>query len=87
MFLRKVNFLFVQHLPPCALVLLVNHYILEPVLKNFDHLIVEVMRPLDNAQKESKYHNPHVSNLTFKKFSEGIALHILDGNPGSINNS
>ena len=45
------------------------------------------MRPLDNAQKESKYHNPHVSNLTFKKFSEGIALHILDGNPGSINNS
>lgn len=49
------------------------------------------MTLLDNAQKEvyfaSRYHNPHVSNLTFKKFSEGIALHILDGNPGSINNS
>ena len=46
------------------------------------------MRLLDNAQKEvyfaSRYHNPYVSNLTFKKFSE--ALHILDGNPGSINN-
>jgi predicted transcriptional regulator len=57
-------------------------------IKDFDRLIVEVMRLLDNAEKEvyfaSRYHDPHVSNLTFKKFSEGITMHILDGNPGSI---
>jgi hypothetical protein len=58
------------------------------IIKDFDRLIVEVMRLLYNAEKEvyfaSRYHDPHVSNLTFKKFSEGVTLHILDGNPGSI---
>ena len=49
---------------------------------------LEVMRLLDNAEKEvyfaSRYHDPHISNLTFKKFSEGITFHILDANPGAI---
>jgi hypothetical protein len=58
------------------------------IIKDFDRLIVEVMRLLDNAEKEvyfaSRYHDPHVSNLTFKKFSEGVTMHILDGNPDSI---
>jgi hypothetical protein len=58
------------------------------IVKDFDQLIVEVMRLLDNAGKEiyfaSRYHDPHVSDLTFKKFSEGVSVHIMDGNPSSI---
>lgn len=58
------------------------------IVRDFDRLIIEVMRVLDNAEKEiyfaSRYHDPHVSNLTFKKFSNGVALHILDGTPGQI---
>lgn len=58
------------------------------IIKDFNRLIVEVMRLLDNARKEvyfaSRYHDPHISNLTLKKFSEGIKMHILDGNPGAI---
>jgi hypothetical protein len=58
------------------------------IAKDFDSLIIEAMRILDNAGKEiyfaSRYHDAHVSNLTFKKFSEGVALHILDGTPSQI---
>jgi len=58
------------------------------IAKDFDSLIIEVMRLLDNATKEiyfaSRYHDPHISNLTFKKFSNGVALHILDGTPNQI---
>ena len=58
------------------------------IAKDFDSLIIEVMRILDNASKEiyfaSRYHDTHVANLTFKKFSNGVALHILDGTPSQI---
>jgi DNA-binding transcriptional ArsR family regulator len=55
------------------------------ILKDFDSLIVEVLRVLDNAKKEvyfaSRYHDPHVSSLAIKKFASGVKLHIIDGNP------
>lgn len=58
------------------------------ILKDFDRLIVEVMRVLDNAKDEiyfaSRYHDPHVSELTFRKFSNGVRLHIIDGTPSQI---
>jgi hypothetical protein len=44
-----------------------------------------VLRVLENAKKEiyfaSRYHDPHVSSLTIKKFTSGVRLHIIDGNP------
>ena len=58
------------------------------VIKDFDRLIIEVMRVLDNAEDEiyfaSRYHDPHVSDLVFKKFNDGVRLHIIDGTPSEI---
>jgi predicted transcriptional regulator len=55
------------------------------IVRNFESLIVEVLRMLDNAKKEvyfaSRYHDPHVSTLAIKKFASGVKLHIIDGNP------
>lgn len=56
--------------------------------KQFDDLIVEVLKVLDNAEKEvyfaTRYHDPHVSAKVFEKLSKGVNVHILDGNPGQI---
>jgi hypothetical protein len=58
------------------------------VVKRFENLIPDVMKVLDNAEKEvyfaTRYHDPHVSNLVFQKFGKGVAIHILDGNPEQI---
>lgn len=58
------------------------------VLKDFNHLIIEVMRVLDNAQKNiyfaSRYHDPHVSSKLFESFSKGVGVHIIDGTPEQI---
>ena len=58
------------------------------VVKDFNRLIVEVIRLLENAQREiyfaTRYHDPHVSSKTFEKFAKGATLHILDGNPEPI---
>jgi DNA-binding transcriptional ArsR family regulator len=58
------------------------------VIKDFNSLIIEVMKLMENAQKEiyfaSRYHDPHVASKTFEKFSKGLTLHILDGNPEPI---
>jgi hypothetical protein len=58
------------------------------VVKRFEQLIPEVMRVLDNAESEvyfaTRYYDPHVSNLVFQKFSKGVTIHILDGNPDQI---
>jgi DNA-binding HxlR family transcriptional regulator len=58
------------------------------VLKDFNRLIIEVMRVLDNAQKNiyfaSRYHDPHVSGKLFESFSKGIGVHIIDGTPDQI---
>jgi hypothetical protein len=46
------------------------------------------LKVLDNADEEvyfaTKYHDPHISNLVFRKFGEGDTIHILDGNPEQI---
>jgi CRISPR/Cas system-associated protein endoribonuclease Cas2 len=58
------------------------------IVKQFDDLIVEVLKVLDNAEKEiylaTRYHDPHVSNKVFEKFGKGVTIHILDGNPEQI---
>ena len=58
------------------------------VLKNFNNLIHEVMKLLENAQKEiflaSRYHDPFVSQKLIEKFSKGVEIHLLDGNPPNI---
>ena len=58
------------------------------VVKKFDDLIVEVLKVMDNAEKEiyfaTRYHDPYVSSKVFEKLSKGVTIHILDGNPGQI---
>ncbi len=55
------------------------------IIRDYDKLIIEVLRLLDNAKKEiylaSRYHDPHVSSLVIKKFASGLRLHVIDGNP------
>jgi hypothetical protein len=58
------------------------------VVKKFNDLIVEVLKVMDNAEKEiyfaTRYHDPYVSTKVFEKFSKGVTIHILDGNPEQI---
>jgi hypothetical protein len=58
------------------------------VVNQFDDLIVEVLKVLDNAESEvyfaTRYYDPHVSAKIFEKFSKGVTIHILDGNPEQI---
>ena len=55
------------------------------IIRDYEKLIIEVLRLLDNAKKEiylaSRYHDPHVSSLVIKKFELGVRLHVIDGNP------
>ena len=58
------------------------------IVKDFNSLVVEVIKLLYNAEKEiffaSRYHDPHASSKMIEKFNEGLTLHILDGNPEPI---
>ena len=58
------------------------------VVRQFNDLIVEVLKVLDNAEKEvyfaTSYHDPHVSSKVFEKIGKGVTIHILDGNPEQI---
>jgi hypothetical protein len=58
------------------------------VVKRFDDLVVEILKVLDNAEKEvyfaTRYHDPHVSSKVFEKLAKGVTIHILDGNPEQI---
>jgi hypothetical protein len=58
------------------------------VIKQYNDLIVEVLKVLDNAEKEvyfaTRYHDPHVSSKVFEKLAKGVTIHILDGNPDQI---
>jgi hypothetical protein len=58
------------------------------VAKKFDDLIIEVLKVMDNAQKEiyfaTRYHDQHVSSRVFEKLGKGVTVHILDGNPEQI---
>ena len=58
------------------------------IVRQYDDLIVEVLKVLDNAEKEvyfaTRYHDPHVSAKVFEKLARGVTVHILDGNPEQI---
>jgi predicted transcriptional regulator len=58
------------------------------VANRFDDLIVEVLKVLENAEREvyfaTRYYDPHVSAKIFEKFAKGVTIHILDGNPDQI---
>ncbi len=74
----------------CELKNLVNltHLSSFNIIKDFNGLVIEVIKLLYNAQREiffaSRYHDPSVSARMIEKFNEGINLHILDGNPDGI---
>src|SRR5207249_931800 len=58
------------------------------VIKDFNRLIIEVIRMFEDAKKEvyfaSRYHDPHVSKKMFEKIEKGVTVHFLDGNPEQI---
>jgi hypothetical protein len=58
------------------------------IIKDFNRLIIEVIRMLEDAKKEiyfaSRYHDPHVSKKMFEKIEKGVTVHFLDGNPPQI---
>jgi predicted transcriptional regulator len=59
------------------------------VIKDFNRLVIEVMKLLEGAQHEvfmaTRYHDPHFANLLFKKIAnEGLTMHMIDGNPDQI---
>jgi DNA-binding transcriptional ArsR family regulator len=58
------------------------------VIKDFSGVIMEVLKLLENAQKEiyfaTRYHDPYISSKMFEKFRKGVSLHVLDGNPEPI---
>jgi predicted transcriptional regulator len=59
------------------------------VIKDYNKLVLEVMRLMESAEKEvymaSRYYDPHFSNLMFHKIAnEGIMMHLLDGLPDQI---
>jgi len=59
------------------------------IIKDFNSLVIEVIRMLEDATKEiyfaSRYHDPFVSNKMFDKIEKGVIVHFLDGNPQQIN--
>ena len=59
------------------------------VIKDYNRLVLEVIKLLESAQKEvymaSRYHDPHFSKLMFQKVAkEGLMMHLLDGLPDQI---
>ena len=58
------------------------------VIKDFSNLIHEVMKLLENAQREiflaSRYHDPFISQKIIEKFGKGVEIHLLDGNPSNV---
>jgi hypothetical protein len=58
------------------------------IIKDFNRLIIEVIRMLEDAKQEiyfaSRYHDPYVSSKMFEKVEKGVTVHFLDGNPQQI---
>jgi predicted transcriptional regulator len=58
------------------------------VIKDYNHLILEVTKLMESAQNEvfmaTRYHDPHFSNLMFNKIADGIKMHLLDSLPEQI---
>lgn len=59
------------------------------VIKDYEHLVMEVTRLLESAQKEvylaTRYHDSNFSRIMFSKVADGLAFHMLDGLPEKIN--
>lgn len=58
------------------------------VVKDYNKLILEVIKLMGLAQREvflaTRYHDPNFSKIMFKRISEGISMHLLDGLPEAI---
>jgi len=58
------------------------------VVKDYNKLIMEVIKLMGLAQKEvylaTRYHAPNFSKIMFKRISEGVTMHMLDGLPEQI---
>ncbi|AIC16913.1 hypothetical protein [Nitrososphaera viennensis] len=58
------------------------------VVKNYNQLVAEVIKLLGIAQKEvylaTRYHDPTFAKIIFKKISEGLTVHMMDGLPEQI---
>jgi predicted transcriptional regulator len=58
------------------------------VVKDYNKLILEVIKLMGLAQKEvylaTRYHDPNFSKIMFKRISEGVTMHLLDGLPEQI---
>jgi DNA-binding transcriptional ArsR family regulator len=58
------------------------------IVKDFNGLVNEVIKILENAQREiyfaTRYHDPHISSRIFDRFTDGVKLNLLDGNPEQI---
>jgi DNA-binding transcriptional ArsR family regulator len=58
------------------------------IIKDFNRLIIEVIRMLEDAKNEiyfaSRYHDPHVSKKMLEKVEKGVNVHLLDGNQPQI---
>jgi hypothetical protein len=58
------------------------------IIKDFNRLIIEVIRMFEDAKKEiyfaSRYHDPHVSKKMLEKVEKGVTVHFLDGNAKQI---
>jgi DNA-binding HxlR family transcriptional regulator len=54
------------------------------IIKDFKHLILEVLKLLDNATEEvffaSRYYDEHVSAKILELHSRGVKVHLMDGN-------
>lgn len=58
------------------------------VVKDYNKLVLEVIKLMGLAQKEvylaTRYHDPNFSKLMFKRISDGVTMHMLDGLPEQI---
>jgi DNA-binding transcriptional ArsR family regulator len=58
------------------------------VIKDYNHLVIEVTKLLEIAQKEvhlaTRYHDPHFAKLLYKKVADGVTLHMIDSLPEQI---
>jgi DNA-binding transcriptional ArsR family regulator len=58
------------------------------VIKDYNHLVIEVTKILETAQKEvhlaTRYHDPHFAKLLYKKVADGVTLHMIDSLPEQI---
>ena len=58
------------------------------VIKDYNRLVVEVIKLLESAQDEvfmaTRYYDPHFSKLMYDKIKQGLTMHLLDGLPEQL---